>query len=600
MSKRVTLLLLLIAMGCSNGFAAQKAAKAVAMPAAASPVDNPGEPVLEEPTLHCLGAYWIVAGDDQKQFRIDMAYRKSGDQPWRQSMPMFRVQKGDTTQNNAHRAQLNPAADAWLFAGSIVNLAPDTEYELKLTLVKPAGPPLERTFRARTAAEPVDPADLRVCHVAPGNGGGEGSEQSPYRGLQFAQTQARPGTLLLVHKGQYQGTFRVERSGAEGRPIVWRGAGDGEAIVDANDHYCIYVDKVHDVRFEGLSMRHAYMGMAVCDSSRIVVRRCRASSVKCGIYCICRDEEIPPRKIFIADNDLDGPFPWGGPMGGVEEWRGIQVAGVGYDVCYNRVRGFKDGIDTFPSKYCCSIDFHHNEVLDCRDDGTEMDFSERNNRCFLNRYTNVHQGISEQPIYGGPVYIFRNTIYNIHVEPFKLHHCGHVGQPGDVWPSGAILYNNTVVKKDDPSILYTPQFVHNCVYRNNLFVGGGQFAMEFHPPMLDCDFDYDAFGGGPWKTFMTWNKVQYPTLADVKARAPVERHAVMVDAAKLFAAGVPLPTSVATRYEPADLRLAPGSAAVGAAEVLPGFNDDFPGKAPSVGAYELGSELPHYGPRAEK
>ena len=58
----------------------------------------------------------------------------------------------------------------------------------------------------------------------------------------------------------------------------------------------------------------------------------------------------------------------------------------------------------------------------------------RNNRCFFNRYTNVLQGISEQPVYGGPVYIFRNTLYNMEVETFKLHHCGHVGKPGDIWP----------------------------------------------------------------------------------------------------------------------------------------------------------------------
>ena len=189
MPKRITLLLLSMAMGCSNGLFAAEGAKADAVPAAAA-VDGPGEPVLEEPTLHCLGAYWIVAGDEQKQFRIDMAYRRPGARQWRQSMPMFRVRKGDTTQNNAHQAQLNPAADAWLFAGSFVTLAPDTEYELKLTLVKPAGPPLERLLRTAQPPSPSNPADLRVCHMAPGNGGGDGSQQSPYRGLKFAR--ARP------------------------------------------------------------------------------------------------------------------------------------------------------------------------------------------------------------------------------------------------------------------------------------------------------------------------------------------------------------------------------------------------------------------------
>jgi hypothetical protein len=39
---------------------------------------------------------------------------------------------------------------------------------------------------------------------------------------------------------------------------------------------------------------------------------------------------------------------------------------------------------------------------------------------------------------------------------------------------------------------------------------------------------------------------------------------------------------------------------VDAGEVLPGFNDGFTGKAPDIGAYELGQELPQYGPRPEK
>jgi hypothetical protein len=55
------------------------------------------------------------------------------------------------------------------------------------------------------------------------------------------------------------------------------------------------------------------------------------------------------------------------------------------------------------------------------DDGIEMDYSERNTRCFHNRLTNVFQGISMQPVYGGPVYVFRNVMYNVAVEPFKLH-----------------------------------------------------------------------------------------------------------------------------------------------------------------------------------
>ena len=46
-----------------------------------------------------------------------------------------------------------------------------------------------------------------------------------------------------------------------------------------------------------------------------------------------------------------------------------------------------------------------------------------------------------------------------------------------------------------------------------------------------------------------------------------------------------------------DLSLREGSAAVDAGVALPGLTDGCTGSAPDLGAYELGVELPHYGPR---
>ena len=46
-----------------------------------------------------------------------------------------------------------------------------------------------------------------------------------------------------------------------------------------------------------------------------------------------------------------------------------------------------------------------------------------------------------------------------------------------------------------------------------------------------------------------------------------------------------------------DFRPAARSTAIDAGQPLPGFNDGFRGRAPDLGAYELGEPLPHYGPR---
>ena len=40
--------------------------------------------------------------------------------------------------------------------------------------------------------------------------------------------------------------------------------------------------------------------------------------------------------------------------------------------------------------------------------------------------------------------------------------------------------------------------------------------------MVDCDFDYDGFGGGPWPAFLKWNEGRYATLAEAQANLPNE------------------------------------------------------------------------------
>ena len=258
-------------------------------------------------------------------------------------------------------------------------------------------------------------------------------------------------------------------------------------------------------------------------------------------------------------------------------------------VAYNRVARFGDGINTFPSSACSAIDIYGNDISECTDDGCEMDDSRHDTRCFENRFTNVFQGISVQPVHGGPVYIFRNALYNVSLETFKLHNS----------PSGAIFYHNTSVKAGMPLVLMTPETASNCVSRNNLFVGTtGNYAYENNAPMRDCDFDFDGFAG-QWKLFLKWNGRRYATREDAARLAPVYRHAIHVKSEGLFASGIEAPADTMRQFpmDVNDLRPAARSKAIDAGVVLPNINDGYRGKAPDLGAYELDEALPHYGPR---
>jgi hypothetical protein len=220
-----------------------------------------------------------------------------------------------------------------------------------------------------------------------------------------------------------------------------------------------------------------------------------------------------------------------------------------------------------------------------------MDYSQRNTRCFNNRFTNVYQGISTQPVFGGPVYIFRNAMYNVCLETFKMHNV----------PSGVLIFHNTSVIKGMPLVMYGST-VYNSVQRNNLFIGstGSNYAYENTATMTGCDFDYDGFGG-TWNMFLKWNGVRYSSIADAVARAPVYKHAVAVPQ-NPFASGIGVPADQNTQYTVSinDLRLKASTPAIDAGAVLPNFSDGSAGAAPDLGAYEAGAILPQYGPRPEK
>lgn len=534
-----------------------------------------GDPVLDPPTLRSLGVTWIVRGDANRNAKIEVDYRRQGTTDWRKGPPLFRVEKGPHQRgDDGSPLTAQVPADGWLFAGSVLLLHPASAYEIRLRLADADGGSVEKLLKAATIAEPEIPPGGPVRHVVPGDGGGTGTAEDPFKGLAEAHSRARPGDLFLVRAGAYPGVFTVRKSGEPGRPIVWRGAGEGEAVIGGPDggREGIRADGVHDVWFERLVFRNKDYAITAHEAAGIVVRRCRFEKVRNGINA-SRNPRDTMRGWWVTDNVLEGVSPW--PRAEDNEWRGIQLTGAGHVIAWNRIHHFKDAIDTFPSVRCNSIDIHNNDVSELHDDGIELDFSERNVRCFENRIVNALCGVSVQPVFGGPVYAFRNVMVNVTNEPFKMH----------VSPSGFLAFHNTSVRTGNALKLFTPDSVRNTVFRNNLFIGTtAPFAFENTAKMVDCDFDYDGFGGGPWKLFLKWNEVRYATFEEMKKKAPVYRQAVLVD-----------PASVG-----ADQRLKAGSAAIDAGEILPGVNDGFAGKAPDLGAYEQGQEVPHYGPRPEK
>jgi hypothetical protein len=213
-----------------------------------------------------------------------------------------------------------------------------------------------------------------------------------------------------------------------------------------------------------------------------------------------------------------------------------------------------------------------------------------------NRVTNAFVAMSSQPGLGGPTYFIRNVVYSsIYVAAFKLHR----GSVGDV------ALHNTVVKNGDALAVESGVTHRRQYFRNNIFIGGpgatfngwssGSGKVMNLPDVADGSFDHDGFGSTTGSFTGRYASQSFSSLAEMQQKTP-EKRAVQVSLG-IFAASVPYPASAFPACQPPDLRLKPGSAAVDVGQVLPNINDGYAGKAPDLGAYEVGAALPVYGPR---
>src|SRR5437762_560515 len=91
---------------------------------------KPGELVIEHPTLINLGFEWVIQGDDNRNANVDVSYRKQGETVWKQGLPLLRLQGERIFQTDGVFDVVSPN----MFAGSILDLEPDSAYEARFTL----------------------------------------------------------------------------------------------------------------------------------------------------------------------------------------------------------------------------------------------------------------------------------------------------------------------------------------------------------------------------------------------------------------------------------------------------------------------------------
>jgi hypothetical protein len=93
-----------------------------------------GDVYVEPATLINLGFEWRIDGDDNHNAQVVVMYRKKSTVTWKQGLPWLRL-NGERVLSNVRFDVISPN----MFAGSIIDLEPDTEYEVQLALTDPDG-----------------------------------------------------------------------------------------------------------------------------------------------------------------------------------------------------------------------------------------------------------------------------------------------------------------------------------------------------------------------------------------------------------------------------------------------------------------------------
>src|SRR5882724_2327375 len=176
---------------------------------------KPGEFIIDHPTLINLGFEWLIQGDDNRNSQVDVSYRKQGEAQWKQGLPLLRLQGERIYQNQGVFDVTSPN----MFAGSILDLEPDTAYEARFVMSDPDGVLGQntRTVTVRTRPEPKPYAGGRVFHVYPTGYKGDKIEPA-FDALMCAynyycgggdtvtagRPRVKPGDTILMHAGLYK------------------------------------------------------------------------------------------------------------------------------------------------------------------------------------------------------------------------------------------------------------------------------------------------------------------------------------------------------------------------------------------------------------
>ncbi len=540
------------------------------------------DPPRAVPTFESIGIYWPLDGAAEQGGDCPIAFRAKGEEAWRDGLPLW-------YDRNAGECR-----------GSLVNLQPDTSYELRLAR---AGGPAE-TLEARTWSEAFPVGRTVTLPELSGDTLRITQSGTPEGYVLYAPAPGKSATIDVGKKRDFNVVI-------DARYVILRGV-----TLKGARHSGVLLGPVADKNSSDVSdivIEDSDISAWGTDDPRCQGKpAAHGTNLQAAIYAF--SDRL--QRVVIQRNKLHHPSTtansWSerncGDKGSKhpEGPQGITIRNslgnlvIRYNEIWSDERhAFNDGMGE-PANFTMAgfprrdSDIYRNLVANAWDDGIEAEGADANVRIWGNYIDRVLIPIALAPVSMGPVYVWRNVSNVSRAGPGKKHGGNFIKfrlykdkKTGAVSAGRVYLFNNTAFVPSQGTAVsgfitaFKGHPLTNVVSLNNIM--GVENARRNYS-VKDSDgtdnlFDYDLM---PGRTAFS-NRPQ-----------PQEAHGIKAN--PKFAPGAGLdPRSLTGAFA-----LMPSSPGYDQGAIIPNFADRFTGAAPDIGAHEAGAPPMAFGVTAHR
>ncbi|MFC1562766.1 hypothetical protein ACFL4Z_01800 [candidate division KSB1 bacterium] len=513
-----------------------------------------GIPVGENPyavgTFECLGIYYEIDSIDVGECKV--SYKESGTDEWKEVLPLW-FDKRDSE-----------------YRGSIVGLTPDTEYDIRLNCGDK-----EVIFRSQTRNDLI-----------------------PVGKTTFLEDGVTDETIYITESGESDSWHLITTAPGSKTVIDPENSADYNIVIDAS--YVI---------IQGLELKNAGIhGILINEGIHdVVIEDCRITFWGgCGgprsfgntgagsaIYAKEGTSGLIIQRNLIeyprgASNDWDTGHPNGPQAISLINSRGGNI------IRYNEIvstedHGYNDAIGgssnySFEGSPNRDSDIYGNIISNVWDDAIEAEGANMNVRIWGNYTHHTFQHIATAATSKGPLYIFRNVFglsRRSHNNPLG----GNMIKVGEREPyigGRRYIFHNTALQPRGSFSVFSSHPCPNTITRNNIFDCPGILTGR-RELKIPSDFDYDLFTGIHLVSGYEKNGIRAKP-SFVKSQG-LEWY--LAPTTTMIKWGRTTTEHNGKKLTVTDKVITIPNPAIDAGILILGFNDDYYGEGPDLGAFEI-------------